>query len=100
MLLSAYTVISENRGHWSVGPHPEVVHSSNWIHLGVFEVAEQLLLKTFPKKSTPSSLLESFWPLTASITLRVKNNYAHDAMTQILNKISEIKFSVGCMVWL
>ena len=42
---------------------------------------------------------EGFWPLTASITSDVKNNYVHVKMEGILNKISEINFSVGCMVW-
>ena len=39
-----------------------------------------------------------FWPLTASITLEVKNNHAHVTTQRILNKFIEIKFSVGCMV--
>ena len=42
---------------------------------------------------------DDFWPLTASITSEVKNNYNHVTMEGILNKISEIKLSVGCMVW-
>ena len=43
---------------------------------------------------------EDFWPLTAYITSEVKNNYVHVTMEGILNKISEMKFSVVCMVWL
>ena len=40
-----------------------------------------------------------FGPLTASITSEVRDNYFHVTMEGTLNKISEIKFSVGCMVW-
>ena len=43
---------------------------------------------------------ESVWPLTAFITSEVKNNYVHVTMEGILNKITETKFSVGCMVGL
>ena len=42
---------------------------------------------------------EGFWPLTASIISEVKNSYVHVTMEGIFNKISEIKFSVGCVVW-
>ena len=37
---------------------------------------------------------ERFWPQTASITMEVKGNYCHVTMQYILNKTSEIKFSV------
>ena len=37
---------------------------------------------------------ERFWPQTASITMEVKDNYCHVTMQYILNKTSEIKFSV------
>ena len=30
----------------------------------------------------------------------VENNYAHDTMQGILNKIIELKFSFQCMIWL
>ena len=40
-----------------------------------------------------------FWPLTASMTSEVKNNYAHVIMQYICNKFIGSKFSVGCMVW-
>ena len=40
-----------------------------------------------------------FWPLTASMTSEVKNNHAHVKTPGILNKVSENKFFVGCMVW-
>ena len=40
-----------------------------------------------------------FWTLTASITMEVKNNYAHVTTQTILNKFIEINSSVGCMVW-
>ena len=40
-----------------------------------------------------------FWPLTASITLEVKNNHAHVTTQRILNKFIGIKFSIACMVW-
>jgi hypothetical protein len=37
-----------------------------------------------------------FWPLTASMTTEVKNNYV---ITQdICNKFIEVNFCVGCMV--
>ena len=37
-----------------------------------------------------------FWPLTASMTSEVKNNYV---ITQdICNKFIEVNFCVGCMV--
>ena len=42
---------------------------------------------------------EGFWLLTNSITWEVKNNYVHVTMEGILNKISQIKHSVECMVW-
>ena len=43
---------------------------------------------------------ESFWPLTASMTSKIKNNFAHVTMQNFLKKISEIKLSSGgCMVW-
>jgi hypothetical protein len=37
-------------------------------------------------------------PLTAFIIMEVKNNYALVTMKGILNKISELKISVGYMV--
>ena len=40
-----------------------------------------------------------FWPLTASITLEVKNNHAHVTTQRILNSFIEVNFSVGCIVW-
>ena len=42
---------------------------------------------------------KSFCPLTASITMDVKNNYAYVTTQRILNKFLEINSSVGCMVW-
>ena len=39
---------------------------------------------------------EGVWPLTASKTSQVKNNYVHVTMTGILNKISDVKFTAGC----
>ena len=39
---------------------------------------------------------EGFWPLTASITSEIKNNYFCVTMEGIMNKISEMKISVGC----
>ena len=44
-------------------------------------------------------LLYHFWPLTASITMEVKNNHVHFTSQGILNIFIEINFSVGCMVW-
>ena len=35
-----------------------------------------------------------FWPVTASITMEVKNNYAHVTTQRILNKFIEINFSL------
>ena len=40
-----------------------------------------------------------FWPLTASTTSEVKNDYAYVIMQDICNKVIEVKFSVGCMIW-
>ena len=40
-----------------------------------------------------------FWPLAAYMRSEVKKNYAHVKPYGILNKFSEIKFSVGFMVW-
>ena len=40
-----------------------------------------------------------FWPPTASITSEVKINYAYFITQGICNKFTEVKFSVGCMVW-
>ena len=37
----------------------------------------------------------SVWPLTASITMEVKNNHVHVTMQRILNKFAEINLSVG-----
>ena len=39
------------------------------------------------------------WPLTASITMEVKNNHGHVTTQRILNKFIDIIFSVGCRVW-
>jgi hypothetical protein len=39
-----------------------------------------------------------FWPLTASMTSEVKNNYAYYISQDICNKFIEIKKFVGCMV--
>ena len=39
-----------------------------------------------------------FWPLTASMTSEVKNNYAYYIPQDICNKFIEVKFFVGCMV--
>ena len=40
-----------------------------------------------------------FWPLTAFMRSEVKKNYAHVLTCRILNKFSEINFSIGSMVW-
>ena len=40
----------------------------------------------------------SFWPLTASMTSEVKNNYAYNIPHDICNKFIEVKIFVGCMV--
>ena len=55
-------------------------HGSNTLLCLVYFSAEQTLC---------------FWPLTASTTSEVINDYANIIMQDI-----EIKFSVGCMVWL
>ena len=39
-----------------------------------------------------------FWPLTASMTSEVKNNYAYVIMQDICNKVIDVIFYVGCMV--
>ena len=39
-----------------------------------------------------------FWPLTASMTLKVKNNYAYVITQDISNKFIKVNFCVGCMV--
>ena len=39
-----------------------------------------------------------FWPLTASMTFEVKNNYAYPLTQYICNKFIEVNFCVGCMV--
>ena len=39
-----------------------------------------------------------FWPLTASMTYEVKNNYAYYTLQDICNRFIEIKKIVGCMV--
>ena len=39
-----------------------------------------------------------FWPLTASMTSEVKNNYAYVITQDICNKFIEVNFYVGCMV--
>ena len=41
-----------------------------------------------------------FLPLAFSMRMEVKKYYAHVETYRILNKLSEIKVSVGCMVWL
>ena len=38
-----------------------------------------------------------FWPLTASMTSEVKNNYAYNIPHDICNKFIEVKIFVGCM---
>ena len=40
-----------------------------------------------------------FWPLTAFMRSDVKINHVHVETYRILNKLSEINFSIGCMVW-
>ena len=40
-----------------------------------------------------------FWPLTASLTSEVKNDYAHVITQDICNKVIETKTIVGRMVW-
>ena len=39
-----------------------------------------------------------FWPLTASMTSEVKNNYAYVITQDICNKFIEVNFCVGYMV--
>ena len=39
-----------------------------------------------------------FWPLIASMTSEVKNNYAYVIVQDICNKFIEVNFCVGCMV--
>ena len=39
-----------------------------------------------------------FWPLTASMTSEVKNNYAYVITQDICNKFIKVNFYVGCMV--
>ena len=39
-----------------------------------------------------------FWPLIASMTSEVKNNYAYVITQDICNKFIEVNFFVGCMV--
>ena len=39
-----------------------------------------------------------FWPLTASMTSEVNNNYAYYILQDIGNKFIEVKFFVGCLV--
>ena len=39
-----------------------------------------------------------FWPLTASMTSEVKNNYAYVITQDICKKFIEVNFCVGCMV--
>ena len=46
------------------------------------------------------AFLERFLASNSLHNLGGQNNYVHATMEGILNKISEIKFSVGCMVWL
>ena len=41
---------------------------------------------------------ECFWPLTASMTSEVKNNFAYVITQDICNKFIEVNFCVGCMV--
>ena len=38
------------------------------------------------------------WPLSASMTSEVKNNYAYVITQDIYNKFIEANFYVGCMV--
>ena len=67
----------------------------------VVEVVEKLLTNTFFDKSTLSCLflaLGCFWPLIASMTSEVKNNYAYVIMQDICNKFIEVNFCVGCVV--
>ena len=68
---------------------------------GVFEVVEQLLLKTFFNRSTPVMPISAsegcFWPITAFMRTEVKKNFDHVKTQRILNKLSEIKFFPGCM---
>ena len=40
-----------------------------------------------------------FWPLTASMTSEVKNNYAYVITQSICNNFIEVNFCMGPMVW-
>ena len=40
-----------------------------------------------------------FWPLTAFMRPKVKNDHAHVTTQRILNKFIEVNLSVGSMVW-
>ena len=84
-------------GHWDVFFSPEIVVQiwldplrSFWGHWTTFT-------KNFLQKIHSFMLFwpsyEGFWPLTASITSEVKNNYNHVTMERILNKIREFFFS-------
>ena len=49
---------------------------------------------------TPTSALPiSFLAFNPLHSHEGKNNHDHVTMPGILNKISEIKFTAGCMVW-
>ena len=39
-----------------------------------------------------------FWPLTASMTSEVKNNYAYVITHYVGKKVIEVNFCVGCIV--
>ena len=39
-----------------------------------------------------------FWPLTASMTSKVKNNHAYVITQDICNKFIDVNFCLGCMV--
>jgi hypothetical protein len=39
-----------------------------------------------------------FWPLTASMTSEVKNDYAYIITQDICNRFIEVNFRVGCRV--
>ena len=67
------------------------------------EVVEKLLLNTFFNKSTPSCHFWPprvfFWPPTAFLTSEVKNYNAYVITQHTCNKLIQVKFCVGCMVW-
>ena len=91
-----------NWGHWDVSFLSEAV-AQFWLDplRGFWGCWKTFIKHFFQYINSFMPFLASegcFWPLTASITLEVKNDHAYVITQGICNKFIEVNFCVGCMV--